>query len=43
MDALTSDRMKELKRCHGIVNDRYFEWKICVENVSAYQYRLDRK
>ena len=24
-EILNSDRMKELRRCHGVINDRYIE------------------
>ena len=26
-EVLKTDRMKELKRCQGIINDEYIEWR----------------
>ena len=37
-ELLTSDLMKELKLC--IINDKYIEEKICVENASGSMIRI---
>ena len=42
-EMLKSDWMKELimKRCHGIINDRYIDCrKICVANYSGNKIRI---
>ena len=40
-EMLKSDRMKELKLCHGIINDRYIDCrKICVANFSGNKIRI---
>lgn len=41
-ELLQSDRMKELKGCHGVINDRCIECagKCCVENPTGPPIQL---
>jgi len=41
-ELLESDRMKELKGCHSVINDRCIECagKCCVENSTGHKIRI---